>query len=305
MATKKPTTSKKTTKSKSTKPKTAAKTVEKTVAEAPKTNKVEKKEEKKSCFSEFFKRKYEGSESILTVFKNRKFYGALLGELIGTAFITMLLLSFLLVGISNVSTYAFAIIAIFVAVYAFSGASLNPLTTVGLMATRRISVIRGFMYIIVEIAGAWIGWLILNAFHLAGGETAYDIQGLTAIAEGKFWMTAMVEFLGAIIIAFFFTRAQDYKRSVFTYAAIITGGLCLAIFIGYIISAAFLGLNNNFIFNPAVALMAQIFPTSGDSFGEILGGICQALSVYAVFPCLGGVIGSYLSEFTKELSEDQ
>ncbi len=309
MATKKSKSSNKSSKPKTSKPKTAAKSTEKTEIEAPintteETTTVTKvtSSKKESCFKGFFSRKYEDKESILTIFKDHKFYGALLGEVIGTMLIALLLFSILLMGIANVATYAFAIIAILIAVYAFSGACLNPLVTVGMMATRRMSVIRGVMYIIAEILGAWLGWLIFNAFHLAGGETAYDVPTMAAIAENGFWTVTLIELLGAAIIGFFFTRALSYKRSVFTFAAIVAGGMALAVVIGYVISAAFLGLNNNFIFNPAVAMMLQIFPTSGENFGEIIGGICQALSAYAIIPMVGGVIGFYLSDFTAKLS---
>lgn len=308
MATKKSKSSAKSTKAKTTKPKTAEKSVKKPEVEAPKTNTVEKTkvttDTKKSCFSGFFAKKYEEKESILTIFKNHKFYGALLGEIIGTMLIALLLFALSLMGIANVAMYAFAVIAILIAVYAFSGACLNPIVTVGMMATRRISVIRGIMYIIAEILGAWLGWLIFNGFHLAGGETAYDIPTMSAVAEGGFWIVTMVELLGATIIGFFFARAIEYKRSVFTFAAVVAGGLALAVLIGYVASAAFLSLNSNFIFNPAVALMMQIFPTAGENFGEILGGICQALSIYAIIPMIGGVVGFYLSDFAKKLSED-
>ncbi|MBQ3470560.1 aquaporin [Candidatus Saccharibacteria bacterium] len=301
MATKKPKTSSKTAnKSKTTKPKSTEATVEK-VAEA----KVEKTEtNKKNFLSGFFAKKYEGKESVLTIFKNRKLYGALLGEIIGTMLLTLVLFALSMMNIINISNYSFVVIAIFVAVYAFSGSSLNPLVTAGLMATRRVSVIRGILYIIAEVVGAWLGWMIFNAFHMAGGESAYDIPTMSAIAEGGFWTVAIVELVGAIILSFFFARAQDYKRSVFTYAAIIAGGLVAVILIGYVVSAAFLGLENNFAFNPAVAMMYQIFPTSGENFGEILGGICQALSAYAIIPMIGGIVGFYLSDFTKKLSED-
>lgn len=310
MATKKSKSSKKSDKDKSTKPKTAAKTVDKTELEAKTSTDVDKEttktevKTKKSCFSGFFARKYDEKESILTVFKNHKFYGALLGEIIGTMLIALMLFSVSLMGIASITNYAFALVAILVAIYAFSGACLNPIVTVGMMATRRMSVIRGVMYIIAEVIGAWIGWLIFNAFHLAGGETAYDIPTITAIGEGQFLLFALVELIGAIIIAFFFARALNYKRSVFTFAAVVTGGISLAVLISYVISAAFLGLNNNFIMNPAVAMMMQIFPTAGDNFGEIIGGICQALSVFALLPMLGGVVGFYLSDFTAKLSDE-
>lgn len=311
MATKKPKSTKTSKKSKSTKPKTAAKTAVKPVSEAPKTKPVDKKvteitsSTKKSCFAGFFAKKYEGNESIFNVFKTPKFYGALLGELLGTALITLFLFSIQLIGIANVATYAIAITAIYTAVYGFSKACLNPIVAAGMMATRRMSVIRGVMYIIAEVIGAWLGWLIFNSFHLAGGDSAYEVPTMTAIEEGKFWIMASVELLGAIILAFFYARALKSTRSVFTFAVTVAGGLGVAVVIGYVVSAAFLGLNNNFIFNPATALMLKIFPTSGDNFGEIIGGICQALSVYAVLPMIGGVLGFYLSEFTSRLSGEE
>ncbi|MDO5475024.1 MAG: hypothetical protein Q4F61_01405, partial [Candidatus Saccharibacteria bacterium] len=97
-------------------------------------------------------------------------------------------------------------------------------------------------------------------------------------------------------------RALTFKRSVFTFATIVTGGIMLACIFGFIVSAAYVGLNNNMIFNPAIAMMLQIFPTTGANFGEVLGGICQALSAYAIFPMIGGIIGFYLSDFTSRLS---
>ncbi len=306
MATKKPKTSAKTTsKAKTVKSKTAAKTVTKPVSEAPKTKTVVEKTENKSCFAGFFAKKYEGNESILTIFKNHKFYGALFGEFIGTAILALLLFAVSLMGVHSIATYSFALVAVFIAVYAFSGACLNPLVVAGLMATRRMSVIRGVMYIIAEIVGAWLGWLIFNSFHLAGGETAYDIPTMTAVGENQFFIFAMIELLGAIIISFFVARALKYKKNAFTYGAIIGGGIVLAIVVSYVISAAFFGLQGNFALNPAVALMYQIFPTTGADFGEIIAGVGQALAIYAVFPMVGGVIGMYISEFASKLNGEE
>ncbi len=307
MATKKPKTTAKSSasKAKTTKPKTAAKTVTKPVSEAPKTKTVVEKTENKSVFAGFFAKKYEGNESILTIFKNPKFYGALFGEFIGTAILTLLLFALSLMGIASIAQYSFALVAIFIAIYAFSGACLNPLVVTGLVATRRMSIIRGVMYIVAEVVGAWLGWVIFNGFHLAGGETAYAVPTMTAVGENQFFIFAMVELLGAIIISFFVARALKYKKSVFTYGAIIGGGITLAIVVSYVISAAFFGLNGNFALNPAVALMFQIFPTSGGDFGEIISGVGAALAIYALFPMIGGVIGMYISDFAARLSGEE
>ncbi len=312
MATKKPKSSAKSKTTKSTKPKTATGSTAKSQSEAPatkpvattKTETVASQPAGKSCFKGFFSKKYEEKESILTIFKNPTFYGSLVGEILGTGFITLLLFSVSLMGIGSIATYSFGIIAIYAGIYAFSSACLNPIITVGMMASRRMSVIRGVMYIIAEIVGAWIGWLIFNSYHLAGGDSAYAISAMSEIAEGQFVIFATIEFMSALIIAFFYARAIKYKKSIFTFAAITAGGFALTMVVGYVISAAFLGLNNNFIANPAVALMFQIFPTSGENFGEIFGGICQALSVFALLPMIGGVLGFYLSDFTAKLSGD-
>ena len=115
----------------------------------------------------------------------------------------------------------------------------------------------------------------------------------------------MIELMGAIIIAFFFARALKYKRSVFTFAATVTGGIIVAFLVGYVISAAFLSLNSNFIMNPAVALMFQIVPTAGEDFGEIMGGVMQALSLWVLLPMVGGICGFYLSDFTAKLRGEE
>ncbi|MDO5480359.1 MAG: aquaporin [Candidatus Saccharibacteria bacterium] len=296
MATKKPKSSAKSKTTRTTKPKETKK-VEKAEVIASKT-------ECKSCFAGFFSKKYEEKESILTIFKNHKFYGALLGEIIGTLLVTLLLFALSLMGLSSIATYSFAVIAIFVGIYAFSGACLNPIITVGMMATRRMSVIRGVMYILAEIVGAWLGWLIFNSFHLAGGDTAYAVPAMAEVAEGQFFVIAMIEMIAAIIVAFFYARALKYKKSVFTFAAVVAGGFAFVMVVSYVISAAFLGVNSNFIVNPAAALMFQIFPSAGENFGEIFGGICQALSIYVLLPAIGGVLGFYLSDFAGKLSSE-
>ncbi len=300
MATSKPKTA---AKKSAAKPKAAAaKKTEKTVEPVATPAETKKVEAKGGIFKGFFKKKYDTNESILTIFKTPNIYGAALGEIIGVTLLTLVLFSLSLMGIANIAMYAFAVIAILVAVYAFSGAHLNPIVTVGMMATRRMSVIRGIVYIIAQVIGAWVGWLIFNAFHLAGGDTAYDLPVMAEVAEGSFWVVTIIELIGAIIIAFFYARALAYKRSVFTFATIVAGGLITAILIGYVVSAALVSLSNNFIFNPAVAMMYQIFPTAGADFGEVFGGICSALATYAFIPMIGGVLGFYLSDFSEKLS---
>lgn len=282
--------------------------VVKPVAAPAKTKKVVKKVvvEKKGIFDGFFAKKYDTNESVLTIFKKPSLYGALIGELVGTLLLTLVMFALSFFGIYNAAIYTFAFIAITVAVFAFSGAQLNPIITAGMMATRRISVVRGVLYILAQIIGALLALGIFSGFYAGGGDmAAYAVPTMAKVAEGTFGLVSIVELVGAILLGFFFSRALAYKRSVFTFAAVVAGGFAAATLIGYIVSYAFLGLGNNFVFNPAVAMAYQIFPTAGANFGEIFGGICSALATYAIFPAIGGIVGFYIADFASALASSE
>ena len=112
MATKKSKSSNKSNKTKSTKSKTANEPIKEAELKAETTSVTEEieeveeatvvksstsisssKDKKPTHKKGFFSRKYEEKESILTVFKTRKFWGALLGELIGTMLLALLFFS--------------------------------------------------------------------------------------------------------------------------------------------------------------------------------------------------------------------
>lgn len=294
MATKKP--AKTTAKKSSTKPKaTAAKTVAKPVATKEKT--VGTKTNGK-IFDGFFAKKCNADENILTIFKNPKIYGALIGEFVGTALLCML---FLTLGVQPLYM-VFGTIGITIAVVALSGANLNPLVTVGMMASRRMSAIRGVLYILAQIIGAWVGLLVINGFRLASGTEA-ELPVMGEVTGEVFWAVAFVELLGALFVGFFFARALQYKRtSALTFATIIASGLTFAIIIGIVVSQSFFEFTDTtFVYNPAIALMYQILPSAADSFGQLMGGICLALLTYVVFPMIGGVIGFAISDVASKL----
>ena len=291
--------SKKTTAKKSSKPASAkVKEVKKTEA---KTAKVETREEVTTAgnpFKGFFARKFDEKENILTIFKNPRIYGAIIGEVVGTMLLTIILLT---LGLYQPLYIMFGLLAITAAVYGLSGANLNPIVTVGMMASRRMSAIRGVLYILAQILGAWFGLLIANAFRLAG-EGSAELPAMAEVESSQFWVVTMIEFVGAIILAFFFARALVYKKSPLTFAAIVATGACIALLFAIVVSSNFVALQNNFALNPAVALMYQILPTSGDTFGAVLGGVALALVTYWIFPIIGGVIGFAISDVAGRLS---
>lgn len=282
---------------------------EKTTAKTEKSTKPEavKAEEKAPAaqpatpgfFKKFFAKKYEENENILTIFKDKKVYGAILGEVFGTMFLALIVLT---LGMYQPLYMFFVIVAAMVAVYKLSGANLNPINTVGMMATRRISVIRGVLYLLSQIVGAWLGVLLVSAFLSAAGPET-ELEGMAAIAEENYWVVTFLEFVGAAIVGFFFARAQEYKKSALTFAAVAAGGFTIATVVIYILSYNYFGLTNNFMMNPAVALMYQILPTSADGVTELLVGIGKALFTYVLFPMVGGVIGFFIADASKTLAE--
>ena len=299
--------SKKTATKKSSKPApkaSAAKTVKTVKAVKPEEQKVAETQVCEKPFKGFFARKYDDSENILTIFKTPRIYGAIIGEVVGTMLITMLLL---LLGVYQPLYIMFGMIAVSAAVFAFSGANLNPIVTVGMMVSRRMSVIRGVVYLLSQVLGAWLAFLVSNAFinSVAEGEALSALPTMAEVAPEQFWLITMIEFVGAIILAFFFARAYAYKRSTLTFAAIYGTGTCVALLFAIVISTSFLGLESNFILNPAAALMYQVLPTGGENFGAVLGDVCLALATYIVIPMIGGIIGFAISDVAARLSGEK
>ncbi len=270
--------------------------------------------EKKNPIKEFFARKGDPNENILTIFKDTKIIGAIIGEIIGTGLVTAVALT---LGLFNPLYLIFAYIGITAGVFALSGAHLNPLVTAGMMASRRVSAIRGVLYIIAQLLGAWLGFLIISAFYHAGIDsgnisaeatmlpTLTAADGIAANVEGFsfFWPITMIEFIGAIIIAFFFARALDYKRGAFTFAAVVAGGVFLAMLFAVVISGNFLGIQQNiFIMNPAAAFMYGVLPASAEGMDSLFGQLMPMLVTYVIFPIVGGVLGFYISDLANKLS---
>lgn len=262
---------------------------------------------------EFFARKFDASENILTIFKSGKIFGALIGELLGTAAITAIVLT---LGLNPIYV-VFAYLGITLAVFKLSGANLNPVITAGMLATRRMSAIRGVLYLIAQVLGSWIAYLVVNAFLQAGIATG-NVQGTTALpalatadsitvaTEGAsyFWAITMIEFIGAIIFAFIFARALTYKRSSFTFAATVAAGMFTAILFALTVSMNYLGISQEYtyVLNPATAVVYGLFPSSAEGFDALMQALMPMLVSYVIFPVLGGIVGFYASDIAGKLS---
>lgn len=247
----------------------------------------------------FFARKCDKNENVITIFKTPRIWGALIGEAIGTM---MLALLFLTLGVTSPIYVLLALVGVYIAIVGLSGANLNPLVTVGMMATRRMSAIRGVLYILAQVVGAWLGLIIANGFRL-GSQTSIDLQTMVDIAGDSFWSVALIELLGACIIGFCFARAFKYARkSPVAFALTVTSAMVLVLTFAVVVFQNFFGATGNvFIFNPAIALMYQILPTVADGFADFATTAGLALAAYVLVPMVGGVIGFFVSDLSSKL----
>ena len=245
-----------------------------------------------------FAKRYTGNETIQNVWKSPAFLGALLAELVG-----VFLLTIIVIATQSSPLYVlFGIIGITVAIYALSGAHINPLITVGAAVTRRISSVRAIFYIVAQVLGALLAYVVLKSF-IGGapaateeaamfGAGAPELYTLAAIPETKEWFLVFTEVLAAGIFGFFFASALRYKRNVLTFAATIGVGIYVALILA-ITTAGF--VSGGFVVNPAIAFALEAFMDQAS--------LSWAIFIYAIAPLLGGVIGFVLSDLLANVTE--
>ena len=163
--------------------------------------------------------------------------------------------------------------------------------------------------------------MIVNAFYnvgVASGnidaastmlpslKAASEVYAATEDFGGFFWAITMLEFVGAIIIAFFYARALNYKRGVYTFAAIVGSGVFLAMLFAVITCSNYLGISDNvFIMNPASSMMYGLLPASAEGFDALMGALMPMLISHVLFPIIGGVVGFYLSDILAKFSKQE
>jgi aquaporin Z len=246
-----------------------------------------------------FAKKYDSDESVTSFFKTPAFVGSLLAEVIGV----FLLVIVVLATQASPLYVLFGVLGISLATYAFSGAHINPAITIGAMATRRVSVIRGVFYLVAQVLGALLAYVVMTGFiggapsvsaeMAAYGQSAPALFKMAALPEGKEWFIIFTELLGAGILGLFFARALKYKKSTFTFAITAASGLFVALLfalttVGYV--------SGGFALNPALAVALQAFN------GDINTG--WALTAYALAPAVGCIIGFFVNDLIAATGAD-
>ena len=120
--------------------------------------------------------------------KTRRFYVALLAEFVGTLLLVLFGCGSAIVPGTNVLqislSFAFSVGSIVWVIAHVSGGHINPCVTMGFFITRKISIIRWFLYIVVQSLGALVGASLLKALtpdklHGTLG-TSTPMEGLNA-----------------------------------------------------------------------------------------------------------------------------
>jgi len=239
-------------------------------------------------------------------FNCKKFYkslkrtpivGALVAEFVGTFIIVA---SFLEMQ-GNPLFVGFALIGVVLVVGGVSGAHVNPAMTIGAWATRKISSLYALGYIVAQVLGAAVAWLVLDAFLKGSTATAITTTGSSlfhaaTIAPGKEWYIFFAELLGTIILALgFATALRVVKRN--KLAAGFSAGLAIliALYIAMSLTTVLLtasGTGLTFI-NPALAMAANGLSWS-----------LWPIAIYIFAPVIGGIVGFALQDFLQSQTDE-
>jgi len=219
---------------------------------------------------------------------------ALAAELIGT----FLLAGVVIAGQGQPIFVLFAFAGIVLMLGAISGAHVNPAVTIGALVTRRIGWLRAIGYVIAQVLGAALAYILLNAF-IGGaaavseeaqlyGQAAPALFAATDIATlaGKEWYLFFAELLGTAILGFAIANATRETQD--RVAAAFTAGFGIFIALMIAVSAASY-VGGTAIINPALAVALHAY-----SWATI-----WPFAVYALAPVIGGVLGFVLYDLLR------
>lgn len=227
--------------------------------------------------------------------KRTPIVGALLAEFIGT----FLLVASVFAVQGQPLFVAFALIGAVLVVGGVSGAHLNPAMTIGSWASRKISSLYAFGYVLAQVLGAIAAWLVLVTF-LRGSETTAASSSpalfhAATMTTGKEWYVFFTELLGATILAFGFATALRFRKDKVTAAFSYGFAALIALIVAGSITSMFLTESNTGLtfLNPAAAIAAN-----GLSWN------LWPISIYILAPVIGGIVGFVLQDFLHSQSDD-
>lgn len=196
---------------------------------------------------------------------------AMLGaELIGTAFLTLAVISVRSSGIG----YSFFVAlgagltvgVLTLLLGANSGAQLNPALTFGLWTARKVKTLPAILYIVMQLLGGLIAlgvYTYLAKTHVPSTAGHYEARVMIAEAIGTF------------VFVFGWASATVQKYEGFRLAATVGGAFALGILIA--------SLGSNGLINPAIAMGTRSWGWSTYVLGPLVGGLVGANLYNGIF----------------------
>lgn len=225
--------------------------------------------------------------------------GAFIAEFIGT-----FILASVAVHSQGQPLYVgFALIAIVLTVGTLSGSHVNPLVTVGAWATRKITGLRALGYVISQVLGGLLAYVVASTYANAAPEVTQQAQMLgqqsvalfaaNPVPDGKEFYIFFAELLGATIFGLAVSSAIREKRNRAAQALTVGLGLFVALVISGV-AASYIGGSS--VLNPAIAFTLQAVSfNSSDWLWPVL--------IYIVSPLIGGTIGFFLYDVLRGESD--
>lgn len=225
--------------------------------------------------------------------------GAFIAEFVGT---------FILAAVAVLSqgqplSVGFALVAIVLTIGMLSGSHVNPLVTVGAWATRKINGQRALGYIVAQVLGALLAFVVVSAYTNAApqpdqqaamlGQQTVKIFQATPIPAGKEFFIFFAEMLGAAIFGLAVSSAIREKRNRAAQAFTVGFGLLTALLIAGVLTSY---IGSSTVLNPAIAFTLSAVSLTGQP--EL-----WSILTYIVAPIIGGTIGFFLYDVLRGESD--
>ena len=225
------------------------------------------------------------------------FIAAVVLEFIGT----FLLAASVLASQGQPVSVLFTLSTIVLIAGAISGAHVNPLITVGAWATRRISTLKAIFYIVAQILGAMVVFMLMNAFVSNApevsqqaalyGQQKAQIFAVSPLPKNKESLILISELIGSFIFAFSVASITSDKKKSSAAKAI---GVGSALFAALLIAGTLANfVSGSVIINPAIAFSLQAFTITGQN-------VPFAIAIYIGAALLGGILGFILQALIEK-----
>lgn len=207
--------------------------------------------------------------------------GSLFAELAGTFVLAVVALS----AAGNIILAGVTVIILVMVLSRLSGGHVNPAVTLGLLATRQIGWIRAVGYVVAQLLGAMLAYVVVSQFvHTAPtvidpstGQAVSQAQIFTAtqLTANEHWRPFFSEALGGLVFGIGVAAAVIGRKNSLESGFVIGGSLMLGLVVATLGSSA--------IVNPAVALSLSAYQWS--NFWSIM--------TFGIAPIVGVIAGAW------------